>query len=204
MKRLLTAAQVIFALALLVFAFAPLSAAAISPEPARADVELLLEEVEEEEESEEGLEEEEEEEGEEEEEEREEFAARATGPLPPECLLHTAEPSIVTELSQGRLRLSLHYTTSTPTRVDVDYWLKGGKGSLHLGSASRHFGSQGTLHLTRHLDEREIAKVRAARVFIVDLDVPVAPSSCDRYLTLRLGAKDPHRARVTWYERPLS
>lgn len=195
MRRLLAAIETLLALALLAIAMAPLAAPAISPAAARADA--FAEEAEEEAENEEGEEEEAEEEVE------EELGAKSTGPLPAECLLRTAEPSIVAQLNQGKLRLSLRYTTRTPTRVGVHYWLKGSKGSLQLGSTSGHLGSQGVLHLSRHLDEREIAKVRAARVFIVDLDVPAAPSSCNQFLTLRLAAKNLHRSRVTWYERPL-
>jgi hypothetical protein len=197
MKPLLTATQALLALALLAVAIAPLAAPVISPEAARADA--VSEEAEEKAEEEEWEREEAEEEAEE-----EELSAKGAGPLPPECLLRTAKPSVVVQLGQGSLRLNLPYTTSTPTRVGVVYWLKGGKGSLQLGSASKHFGNQGVLHLSRHLDEREVAKVRAARVFIVNLDVPAAPSSCKQYLTLRLGVKDLHRSLATWSERPLS
>lgn len=199
MKRALTATQVLLVLALLAIATLPFTAPVAAPESARADAELLAEEGEEEGENEEAEEEEFEEEGEE-----EEFEAKTTGPLPPECLLHTAEPNVVAQLGRASLHLTLHYTARAPTRLGIDYWLKGGKGSLQLGSVSRHIGSQGTLHLTRHLDEGEVAKVRAARVFIVDLDVPAAPSSCDKYLTLRLSAKSLHRLRATWSERPLN
>lgn len=88
-----------------------------------------------------------------------------------------------------------------PTKISIGFWLKGGKGSLQLGSATRHLERQGTLHLTNHLDEREAAKVRAGRTFIVDLDLPAAPSSCEKYLTPRLSAKDLDRSRATWSER---
>jgi len=198
--RLLAAFQTLFALALLAAATLPLSAPAASPEPAQAAVDFIAEEVDEEGEEEEWeVEEEDEEEAEE-----EEFDGKGTGPLPPECLLRSAEPNVVAQLQNGTLRLTLHYTSRTPTRVNIDYWLRGGKGSLQLGSATRRVERQGTLHLSRHLDEREAVKVRAARVFIVDLEVPAAPASCERYLTLRLGAKNLDRSRATWSERPSS
>ena len=195
-QRLLTIAQALIALALLAIAMAPLAAPAVSPEPAQAEVDFIAEETDEEGEEEEWELEEAEEEGEE-----EEFGITGAAVLPPECLLRSAEPSVVAQLNSGTLRLALQYTTRTPTRVDIDYWLKGGKGSLQLGSASRHLWRQGTLHLTDHLDEREAAKVRAARIFIVDLDLPAAPASCEKYLTLRLNAKDLDRSRATWSER---
>ncbi len=178
---------------------APLAAPVVSPEPAQAEVDFIAEET-----DEEGEEEEWELEEEEEEAEEEEFGTKAATVLPPECLLRSAEPSVVAQLNGGTLRLTLQYTARTPTRVSIDYWLKGGKGSLQLDSVTRHLGHQGTLHLTDHLDEREAIKVRAARTFIVDLDLPVAPSSCEKYLTLHLNAKDLDRSRATWSERSSS
>jgi hypothetical protein len=183
-------------MSLLVVAALPLAAPVISAEPAQAEVEIVLEEGDDESEEAWELEEEEEEA------EEEEFETQATAPpLPPECLLRTAEPSVVTRLRSDTLRLTLRYTASTPTKVDVGYWLKGDKGTLQLGSATRRFQRQGVLHLSRHLNAAEAAKVRAARVFVVDLDVPSAPSGCEKYLTLRLAARAPHRSRVTWSER---
>jgi hypothetical protein len=195
-SRLLIGFQAVLAFLLLAAATLPLSAPAVAPEAARAEAAFPFEEGEEE--TEEEWELEETEEGEEAEEE--EFGARPTAPLPPECLLRTIEPSVVAQLPNGSLRLTLRYTARTPTRVEIDYWLKGGKGSLQLDSVKRHFERQGVLHLSHHLDEREVAKVRAARVFIVDLDVPAAPASCKQYLTLHLSAKDLHRSRATWSE----
>jgi hypothetical protein len=188
--------QALVAVALLAIAMAPLAAPVVSPEPANANAEVDFIAEETDEEGEEEWELEEAEEGEE-----EEFGTKGAAVLPSECLLRSAEPSVVAQLNSGTLRLALQYTARTPTRVSVDYWLKGGKGSLQLGSATRHLERQGTLHLTNHLDEHEAAKVRAARIFIVDLDLPAAPSSCEKYLTLRLNAKDLNRSRATWSER---
>ncbi|HKT84001.1 MAG TPA: hypothetical protein VJQ84_09230 [Solirubrobacterales bacterium] len=195
-SRLLLALQALIALALLAIAMAPLAAPVVSPESAQADVDFIAEETDEEGEEEEW----ELEEGEEESEE-EEFGSKGATLLPPECLLRSAEPSVVAQLDSGTLRLTLHYTSRASTPIKLDYWLKGGKGSLQLGSATRHLGRQGALHLTSHLDEREAAKVRAARTFIVELDLPAAPSSCAKYLTMRLNARDLDRSRATWSER---
>jgi hypothetical protein len=194
-RQFLNFTQALVALALIAIAMAPLAAPVVSPEPAQAEVDFIAEET-----DEEGEEEWELEEGEEEAEE-EEFGTKGAAVLPPECLLRSAEPSVVAQLNSGTLRLALQYTARTPTKVGINYWLKGGKGSLQLGSASRHLERQGTLHLTSHLDEREAVKVRAAHSFIVDLDLPAAPSSCEKYLTLHLNAKDLDRSRATWSER---
>lgn len=191
--RLLGAVQIVLALALLTAATLPLSAPAVSPEPAQAEVDLSAEEASDEGEEELELEEEEEE-GEE-----EEVGGNATV-LPPECLLRSAEPTVVAQLNSGSLRLTLRYTASVPTKITLHHWLKGGKGSLQFDPVTRHLGRQGALRLTTHLDEHELAKVRAARVFVVDLDAPAAPASCEQYLTLRLGAKDLTGSRATWSE----
>lgn len=194
-KPLLTFAQALVALALLAIAMAPLAAPAISPETAKAEAAFFAEETDEEGEEEWELEEAEEEA------EEEEFGTQGAALLPPECLLRSVEPSVVAQLNSRTLRLTLHYTASAPTKVDIDYWLKGGKGSLQLDSVTRHLGRQGALHLSSHLDEREATKVQAARTFIIDLDVPAAPAGCEKYLTLRLSAKDLDRSRATWSER---
>ena len=194
-KPLLTFAQALVALTLLAIAIAPPAAPAIAPKTNPELVDFVAEEA-----NEEGEEESELEEAEEEAEE-EEFGTKGAALLPPECILRSVEPSVVAQLAGGSLRLTLRYTTSTPTRANIAYWLKGSKGSLQLGSATRHLGRQGTLHLSSRLDEREATKVQAARTFIVDLDVPAAPSSCEKYLTLRLTAKDLDRSRATWSER---
>jgi hypothetical protein len=194
MTRLLTAAQIVLALSLLAAVTLPLSASALSPEPARAEADFVVEEDEEEGEGEEWELEEESEEAE------EEFVEGAVVYLPSECLLRTAKPSVVAQLAHKSVRLTIHYTADTPTRVGIDYWLKGGKGSLRLGSSMRHIGKQGTLRETARLDDREVEKVRAARAFVVHLEVPAADSSCASYLTLRLTAKRLRGNRGTWSE----
>lgn len=136
-----------------------------------------------------------------EEEEEEEEPDASAASLPAECLLLSAEPTVVAQLGDDKLQLTLRYASEIPTRVAVDYWLKGSKGSLQLGSTARRFNTQGVLRMSRRLDEREIVKVRAARSFIVDLDVAAAPSFCDRYLTLHLNAKSLRRSQATWSAR---
>lgn len=149
-------------------------------------------EAEEEAESEEG-EEESEDEGEDEE-------VGTVGPLllPPECLLHTAEAHVAASATHGVVRLTIHYTSYAPTSVSVNYWLKGGKGSLQLGETKRHFARQGVFREDAHVSDRAMSKVLAARAFIVQLDIPAAPSFCQRYSTQRLTAKHVAGDRATW------
>jgi hypothetical protein len=191
--RLLVAASLILAILLLATAVLPLSAPATPPGSTQAEASIS------EAEDEEALEwEVEESEEEEEEEEFEGDGTPGSAVLPPECLLRTAAPSVVVLLAHESLSLALRYTATDPTKVSVEYWLKGAKGTLELDSDTRRFGKQGVLHLSRHLDEREMAKAQAARAFVVNLDVPAAPSNCNRFLTLRLTIKHAAGSRATW------
>jgi hypothetical protein len=153
------------------------------------------EEIEDEEESED-------EEGEEEEyeDEDEDGELGSAGPLllPPECLLHTAEASVAASATQGVVQLTIHYTSYVPASVTVGYWLKGGKGSLQLGETKRHFARQGVFRESTHVSERAMGKVLAARTFIVQLEIPAAPSYCAKYSTQRLTAKRVSGGHATW------
>jgi hypothetical protein len=189
--RLFVAASLVLAILLLATAVLPLSAPASPSESAQAEASFA-------EEDEEEVEWEFEDDEEDDEEESDDSGTPGSPVLPPECLLRTAAPSVVVLLAHESLSLTLRYTATSPTKVTVEYWLKGTKGTLELDSDTHHFGKQGVLHLSRHLDEREMAKARAARAFMVTLDVPEAPSNCDRYLALRLTAKHSTGSRATW------
>lgn len=123
-----------------------------------------------------------------------------TGPLllPPECLLHTAAAQVAATTSQGNVRLTIRYTSYVPTDVSVDYWLKGSKGALHLGETKRHFGRQGVFRENEHLSDRSMTKVLAARTFVVQLEIPDAPSFCQKYSTQRLTVKHVAGGHATW------
>lgn len=147
--------------------------------------------------------EEEELEGEEEfeiEEEGEEEEVGTEGPLlfPEPCLLHTAEAQVTASTAHDVVRLAIRYTSYAPTNVTVDYWLKGGKGSLQMKEAKRHVGTRGVLRASEHLSERAMGKVRAARSFVVRLAIPAAPGYCTQYSTQRLTAKQASGGQVTW------
>jgi hypothetical protein len=189
----LAAVSTVLGLALLAAAVLPLAAPA-TPAPAisfEAEAEAADEEFEDEEWEIEDEEEEEEEAFE---------AADTAGPtaLPPECVLRTADASAVA--LRDRLLLTLRYTSETPTKAGVEYWLKGDKGSLQVASTERHLGKRGVLRLSRHLDERERAKVEAAKVVLLRLDLPQAESHCKRFLIFRLATKHRRGGRTTWSE----
>jgi hypothetical protein len=165
--------------------------------PAQAPVTVTSTESEEIEGEEEAESEEDEEESED---EGEDEGVGTVGPLllPPECLLHTAEANVAASAAHGIVRLTIHYTSYAPTNVSVNYWLKGGKGSLQLGETKRHFARQGVFREEAHVSERAMGKVLAARAFIVQLGIPAAPTSCQRYSTQRLTAKHVAGDRATW------
>lgn len=151
--------------------------------------------------------EEEEEEGERDEEEIEvelefEEGEEAEEPisLPPECLLRTIEPRVLARFNHDDLRLILRYTSDASVRTNVAYWLKGARGTARLGSTTRRLGQRGVLEMSRHLDSRTLAKLHAARVIVVRLEVPGTPGFCKRYLTMRLTAQRLLGRSATWYE----
>jgi hypothetical protein len=190
------------ALALIVLAISLSAAVAVRPAVAEPvspvpDPGLSIISTEEEEEGEAETEEPEEE-GEAEE---EEFEAPGTLFLPLDCLLRSADARATASIAHASVRLTIHYTSYEPTEVTVAYWLKGGKGSLKFGETRRHFSERGTFRVSEHLDDSAMAKVRAARAFIVSLDVPATPSYCDRYSTQRLTVKKVRGDRATWLPR---
>lgn len=134
----------------------------------------------------------------EEEAEEEDFEMGGPTVLPSECLLRTADPSVVAVPDHSHLQLALRYTSEAPLNVGVEYWLKGGKGALQLGSAKRHLGKRGVLRMNRHLDERELAKLRAARLIMLRLELPDVDPYCKPFLTFRLDAKRQTGGRTTF------
>jgi hypothetical protein len=195
LARLATLAWTLLAISLLAaLLFVRQAEAATLPAQAPATLATESEEIEAEEESED------EEEGEESEAEEDDEDLGSVGPLflPPECLLHTAEASVAAAATPGVVRLTIHYTSYAPTNVSVKYWLKGSKGSLQLGETKRHFSRQGVFREDAHVSERAMSKVLAARTFIVQLGIPAAPSSCDKYSTQRLTTKHVAGGHATW------
>jgi len=131
-------------------------------------------------------------------EELEEFCEEtggAGGILPEECLLRTFRPQLVATGSKAQLTIS--YTTYEPTKATVDYGLKG----LHLGIAKLHLGQKGVLHLTKHLNDSQAAKVRASHKAKVQIRIPSAPSQCNRYFSTQLTAQHSSPDRVTFAPR---
>lgn len=128
------------------------------------------------------------EEGEEEECEGDEVES---GP-PPACFLESDDAAVSADLVHDRLRLALRYTAGKSAAVDVDYFLRGGKGPLNLDGDQKHFGRSGVFRLTQTLTDAQAKKVAAAKSFTVTVDPVNAPPSCgeflDQHLTVKRGA----------------
>lgn len=128
-----------------------------------------------------------------------EAEAEDAGPFPPEdCLLRTAKARVLASPEQDKVDLTVRYSLSTPTSVSVTYRAKGGKGALQLGGVTRRLGARGQLRLTERLNELQMAKVRAAHDFSVQLHVPAAPAACNRFFSRRLAIKQTRHKQLVW------
>jgi hypothetical protein len=109
---------------------------------------------------------------------------------------------VIASERKDAVRLLVDYTLKKATKVDVKYWLKGSRGALQLKPLRRRMSRHGSLYGVEHLNLREMSKVRAARAFVVDLDMATTPSSssCERHRTRHLTARRGRRYRTVWSE----
>jgi len=205
--RLLVAAILIVAMSLAPSLTAPVASAARSPSPASSPFPSVEEEWEEEEWEEGEWEEEEEwEEGEEEGAEGESGSGwEGTGEdghrgAPEACALYSMSARIVSSERRHTVSLRVRYTSDEATGVKVEYWLKGSRGALQMKPLRRRMSRHGSLHGVERLSAREMAKLRAARSFVVDRDMTSTPSSCARYCTRHLTDRQQHGGRTVWNE----
>jgi hypothetical protein len=119
---------------------------------------------------------------------------------PEECLLRTARARVFASTLQSRVRLVIRYTSFAPADVNVDYRLMGTKGSLKLGALHQHFAVKGLFRLSERLSDAEMDKVRAAKRFIVTMNIPGVPRYCDRYDTRHLTVKRSVHSQVVWFQ----
>ncbi len=150
---------------------------------------------------EEGWEEENSEEGDAEEaEEAEEEEYEEPEPTQAECKLYAATARLVASDRHDSVRLTVRYETSEATTARVEYWLNGARGSFQLKPLKRHMFTRGTIVGSERLSAREMAKVRAARIFVVHLEMPGLAPGCERYCTRHLTARRDSGAQTIWSE----
>jgi len=114
-----------------------------------------------------------------------------------DCYLRTATARVVAYPDRDTMRLTLGYTTYAPAAATVEY---GAKKDPHLGSVHRRLGRSGVLRLSKHLADKQMAKVEASGRFTVTVHVPEAPRACQRSEVQQLQVAQSSKARITWAE----
>ena len=118
-----------------------------------------------------------------------------TPTAPQVCPLSSAKATVFVLSNGDKVRLQVRYATTQPTNAAVDYGLHGGRGSLELGGATKHFAKQGVLLLTKSLTGAQTAKVVAARGFTVRIRV----RNC-RVFVRQLTVKHATPGGATWLQ----
>ena len=119
---------------------------------------------------------------------------------PESCMLYRASARVVVAGRGNTVRLEVSYTSDKATKVNVEYWLKGARGALQMKSLRRRMSRHGSLRGVEHLNDREMSKVRAARAFVVDLEMKGTPAYCERYCMRHLTARQRRGDRMVWSE----
>ncbi len=105
---------------------------------------------------------------------------------PPACKIHEAESTITAVPAADEERLSIRYSTFSPTRVAVDVKLKDRKGSVAIAHATRHVGARGVLQITTKLGAALMERALAASELDVSLRAPETAAFCAGALEQRL------------------
>lgn len=130
--------------------------------------------------------------------EKEEKAkAAAAGILPEECVVRTFLPTAVAIASHNQVRLAIYYTAYESTSATIGFDL----GGSHLGTAKRQLGTQGVIHLAKHLSDSLSAKLQSAHTITVQVRVPGASSDCTHYFSSELTAHHASKKRITFAPR---
>jgi hypothetical protein len=107
---------------------------------------------------------------------------------PEECFVRTTAATIAANPANNSVHLALRYTTWTPATVAVSYSLRGAKGGLALGHATKHFGKKGVLKLSTSLTDAEMVRAMAAHEFDVAVHAINSPGYCGKIFAQRLSA----------------
>lgn len=112
-----------------------------------------------------------------------------------ECVLESASAA-VTSHGSGRVQITVHYRTYSPSTVNLDYSLHGGKGGLHLGSARAQFHRAGVFHDALTVAGKKLTKLEAARQFVVTMQAAGTPGYCEERLTVQARHRASRRHRA--------
>lgn len=105
---------------------------------------------------------------------------------PPACKVREAESKIAVVPGSGELRLTVRYSTWSPTQVTVGVKLKDHKGSALIVHSTKHVGSHGVLHVDTKLGAGLMQRALKASELDVSLRAPDTPGSCAGALEQRL------------------
>lgn len=124
--------------------------------------------------------------------------AAAAGVLPEVCTVRTFHPTAVASTPHNQVLLTIGYTAYESTDAKIGYGFKGGPS---LGTAKRHLGEQGTLHLDKRLSDSQMAKLQSANKLTVQIDVPETPARCKSFYAVDLSASHASKSRTTFLPR---
>ena len=127
--------------------------------------------------------------------------AAAEGPYPPEeCLLRTVEARVVSSPSHNRLRFIVRYSMVVPTRAYLDFEVHRGHDSFALDIVKRHLGKIGVVRINESLGSGQMEMARNASDYLLTLDIPSTPSSCQPYFTRRLSQRRTLHGQTVWLQ----
>lgn len=112
-----------------------------------------------------------------------------------DCLLRTAHARVVAYPTHNRIRLTLGYTTFSPTQATVEYGT--GRGN-RVDAVTRRLGRSGVVRLSKHLGDRAMSQLSGSHRFTVTLHFPEVPRHCDELVTEQLRVQRSSESRITW------
>jgi hypothetical protein len=125
---------------------------------------------------------------------------RWTIDIPKQCILKVARARVFVFTKKSKVRLVIRYTTYKRALVTVGYKLKGSKGSLSLGKATKKFQTKGVFKLPVTLKPDKISKVRAAKEFKVHFAIHGTPKLCKQFYTKQLTIPKVVSKQTVWFQ----
>jgi DNA-binding beta-propeller fold protein YncE len=128
-------------------------------------------------------------------------AYRWTIDIPKSCLLRSARARLFVYERQHRIRLVIHYASWRPnTDVRVSYRMVGRRGGLYLGDFGAPFRKEGVIRERVGKSAEEMAKIRAAKKFLVTFRVSGASAQCIRYYKKELTIRKTVAKQTVWFQ----
>ena len=87
-----------------------------------------------------------------------------------------------------------------PTRAYLDFEVHKGHDSFALDIVKRHLGKSGVVRINESLGSGQMETARNASDYLLTLDIPSTPSSCQPYFTRRLSQKRTLHGQTVWLQ----